>query len=530
MPTAPYRVALRILTRAVLALLLGLLLGPGSGTALAKGERKAGADKRPAAGGLDPREQAKQLLQAGVTALAAKDFSSASQSLTGAYRLAPSVATLFQLGELAAAQGRTTEAQDLMRRFLHDASEPAQSPALKEAQRILALPAQPSGEVSVIGERNAVILIDDRAVGVLPLPLPLLLPIGEHKVVIERDTLRLEDGVTVLAGRTVELRCQFHPGVVVATIPPALLVLTDYPALSGEPDKRLDQQLVQAAGQAHLTLLRQREALMQAPKLADCLAMTRCQLELAMQNLLHNVLLLKAAVRAGSTADWQLKVVLLDAMVGDAAAEIEKECPGCTAERAADLLAETAVAALKQGLLRPHGTLEVDSVPTGAEVTAGARSLGATPTRRAYFTGPAEVTLKYPGYKPKQATVTIQEGQTASLKLELERELVPALVAPPKVVTRTEILPRPRWRLGVGVAASALGVALVGLGGSALSVDGRCVPDSFVGGQCQSIYMTTGIGAGLIVGGVLLAAGGVTLLALPGKRHQVVVSSPSKSQ
>lgn len=249
-----------------------------------------------------------------------------------------------------------------------------------------------------------------------------------------------------------------------------------------------------------------------------------------MQNLLQNVLLLKAAVRAGSTADWQLKVVLLDATVGDAAAEIEKECPGCTAERAADLLAEAAAAALKQGLLRPHGVLEVVSVPAGAEVLAGARSLGATPTRRPYFTGPAEVTLKYPGYKPQQATVTIEEGQTASLKLELAREPVPAFVAPPKVVTRTEILPRPRWRLGVGVAASALGVALVGLGGSALSVNGSCVPDSFVGGQCQSIYMTTGIGSGLLVSGLLLVAGGVTLLALPGKRHQVVVSPAVSSQ
>ena len=75
-----------------------------------------------------------------------------------------------------------------------------------------------------------------------------------------------------------------------------------------------------------------------------------------------------------------------------------------------------------------------------------------------------------------------------------------------------------------------LGVALVGLGGSALSVNGSCVPDSFVGDQCQNIYMTTGIGTGLIVSGVLLVAGGVTLLALPGKRHQVVVSPASNSQ
>jgi hypothetical protein len=521
------RSASTLAPRSVLLVALGLLLCLGSGAALGKSERRGSSDRRPAAGELDPREQARQLFQAGVAALQAKDFSTAAQSLSGAYRLAPGPATLFQLGLLAAAQGRTVEAQDLMRRFLNDATEPEQSPAFKEAQRILALPTPPSGEVSVVGERSAVVLIDDRAVGVLPLSLPLLLPIGEHRLVLERDSLRLEDGVTVLAGRTIELRCQFHPGVVVATIPPALLLLTDYPGLSGEPEKQLEQQLGQAAGLARLTLLRQREALLQAPKLADCLPMMRCQLELAMHNLLQSVLLLKAAPRGGSGADWQLKVVLLDATVGDAAVSEEKECRGCTAERAAELLATTAAAALQQGLARRHGVLEVESVPPGAEVTAGGRALGTTPTRRPYFTGPVEVTLKYPGYKTKRATADVQEGQTANVKLELDKEVLPALVAPPPVVSRTVVLPRPRWRLGVGAAAQALGVALGGLGGSALSVDGHCVPDSFVGTQCQRLYTTTGVGSGLIVSGVLLVAGGVTLLALPGKRQQVVVAPPA---
>ena len=97
------RSASTLAPRSVLLVALGLLLCLGSGAALGKSERRGSSDRRPAAGELDPREQARQLFQAGVAALQAKDFSTAAQSLSGAYRLAPGPATLFQLGLLAAA-------------------------------------------------------------------------------------------------------------------------------------------------------------------------------------------------------------------------------------------------------------------------------------------------------------------------------------------------------------------------------------------------------------------------------------------
>src|SRR5262249_25769596 len=106
----------------------------------------------------------------------------AAQALSAAYRLWPSPETLYQLGALALAEGRTIEAQDAMRRYLRDTQDDEASPQRQEAQRILQLLAPPSGEVNIVGERAALVLIDDRLLGVLPLPLPLLLPIGEHRV------------------------------------------------------------------------------------------------------------------------------------------------------------------------------------------------------------------------------------------------------------------------------------------------------------------------------------------------------------
>lgn len=507
-----------------LLLLLGAWMLWPAGTLAAPPRKPARPDdKRPGAVPVDPREQAKQLLQAGQVALSAQDFPTAAQSLFGAYRLAPSVGTLFSLGQLALAQGRTVEAQDLMRRFVRDTAEAEGSPVLREAKRILALPQPPGGEVSIAGERNAVVLVDDRPVGVLPLPLPLLLPLGQHRVVVERDLLRLEQEVTVLAGRTLELRCQFHPGVMVVTIPPALLVLVDAPGLGDKPAAQLEQDVAQAALKVRLAVLKQKDALLQSPKQADCVNTLSCQVELMTQNLVQNALLLKATLRPGSKSDWQLHSSVLDATVGDAAVELQKECSSCSGERVEELLAQLANEALGPGLARPHSMVEIDSNPPGAEVSAGDKRLGVTPLRRSYFTGALELSFKRDGYHKKSAGLTVEEGKVASLKLDLEPGS--DVVAPPKLVMKTEILPRPRWRYVVGGAAMGLGVAMAGLGGSALSVDGHCVPDSFIGDNCQSLYMTSGVGSGLIVGGILLVGGGVVLLAVPGKRHTVLVPS-----
>ena len=348
-------------------------------------------------------------------------------------------------------------------------------------------------------------------------------------MVLEQGSQRLEDRVTVLAGRTAELRCQFHVGVVVVTLQPALLLLTDYPALTGEPLKRLEQAVAQATAGVRLGVVQRKDALVQAPKLADCASTLGCQIELANQNLVQYVLTVKAVVRKGTPADWQLQTALLDASVGEVAAELQKECSGCTADRVVELLGKSLAEVLKYGIGRPSGSLQIESTPDAAEVFVGKRSLGVTPLRRPYWVGPLTMTLRHPGYREYSAELAVKPSQTASLKLTLEPAAAADIVVPRRTVTRTEVLPRPRWRLAVGGAALGVGAGLVGLGISALSVSGQCVPDSFIGSQCQKLYTTDGIGIGLGIGGALFLAGGVVLLALPGRRHQVVetVDSPA---
>ena len=149
---------------------------------------------------------ATRLVEEGTEALRKQDYPGARRALGDALRASAGPEVLFQLGRLAVAEGRLAAAQDLMRRFLHDSSGEAEGPLQKEARSILAQPAGAQGEVAVLGARGAVVQVDERPVGSLPLALPLLLPLGPHRVTVELGTQRVEEQVKVLPGQLAEMR------------------------------------------------------------------------------------------------------------------------------------------------------------------------------------------------------------------------------------------------------------------------------------------------------------------------------------
>lgn len=177
--------------------------GPQDGEARPHRRGKGGARDAKAAA------EAERLVAEGQAALGAKDLAGARRALEQSLRVAASPEALFLLGQLAVAEGRLGFAHDLMRRFLHEQSGEPEGPQQKEAQKVLAQPAGPLGEVAVLGARNAVVAVDDRLVGVLPLALPLLLPVGVHRVTVELQGQRVEEQVRVLPGQLAEMR--FNP-------------------------------------------------------------------------------------------------------------------------------------------------------------------------------------------------------------------------------------------------------------------------------------------------------------------------------
>jgi hypothetical protein len=193
---------------AIAVLLAGSLAGEGA--AVANRSANGGESRAHRRGNGGPRDakaaaEAERLLAEGQAALGARDLAAARRALEQSLRVQASPEALFALGQLAVAEGRLGPAHDLMRRFLHEQSGEPEGPQHKEAQQVLLQAAGPLGEVAVLGARGAVVAVDDRLVGTLP----LLLPVGAHRVTVELGGQRVEEQVRVLPGQLAEMR--FNP-------------------------------------------------------------------------------------------------------------------------------------------------------------------------------------------------------------------------------------------------------------------------------------------------------------------------------
>lgn len=522
-----------------------LLAGLCAGLALTVcgvGAQAKSADGRPAAKrgrGSGLADRATQLREQGAAALSRKDWAAASEALTESYRLSPEGKTLYLLGQLAWSTGKTVAAQDLMRRFLADPSSAEDAAAKAEADKIVDQPRPASGDVLVVGERGSLVSVDDRVVGMLPLPLPLLLGSGDHKLTLEVNGRRLEGPVRVLPGRTSELRFNLSSDAVVARVVPAVVWVPDWKGVPGEAQKLLSKSVEQSVAKQKLSVVSKGMALVQAPRAAECLDQLQCLEQLATVN--EAGYTMTTSIEATGDllrGDWTMKLALIDAPTGDYAATADKRCERCTADQAAAMLEEATIALLQKGAARPKGTMEVLTDPPGADVLLIDRRLGQTPYVRAAFVGGYDVTLKLSGYPQVRQHVEIEDGKKATVRATLAPESKPAPpVTPPPVVAEVKPAPpvtppppspsparerRPIWRIATGASLLGVGVILGAYGISGLSLDGQCAPSP---DGCSRRYDTVGPGAAFLSIGIAAAAGGVVLLAIPGRQSAVRVAA-----
>ena len=518
----------------VCAVLLTLTFLPG--VTLARRSKDKGKDKGSAAShGLGDRARA--LRQQGITALAGKDFVSAADSLSQAYRVSPDADTLYQLGRLAWLSGRTVAAQDLMRRYLADPASNNDAAAKKDAEQIVEQPRPPSGEVAIVGERGALVLVDERVTGMLPLPLPLLLASGEHRVTLELAQRRIEGPVKVLPGRLSELRFNVNSDAVVSRVVPALVWLPDFKGVPAEAQRLLTQSIDQAVRKQRLSVVPKGVALAQAPRLADCLDQQDCQDKLTTVNE-ADYLLATSIEATGDLAlsDWTLRLSLLEASTGDYAAKLNEPCTRCSADQASATLDSLVGRLMREGMARPRGVLEVQSTPPGADVLLTERKLGQTPFQRAAFVGSYSLVVKQAGYKLHTATLVVEEAKKATMKVDLVTDSEPVkpppppppppvavapppppppvvVAPPPPAVVVADRAPRPLWRLALGASLIGAGFLVGGFGVSGLVQHGRPAdPDN------KTYFDTQDKGIALLSVGGVLAVGGAVLILIPGPK------------
>jgi hypothetical protein len=445
--------------------------------------------------------------------------------LTAAYRKSLNPKLLYQLGALAAAEGRSAEAQDLMRRYLAELSVESSTPEAKAAEQVASGVRVPSGEVDILGERGALVLVDDRLVGSLPLSLPLLVGAGEHQIQVERGRHHVKTPIKVLEGRGTVIRVNLSSHAAVVSQPPAVVLLPDFatdPALS----LRLFRLAEKGVRRANHAVFNTTVAKAHAPEQNPCLGTMECQVKLGQRNEIEFVLSMRvAAAGASNKPDYSLSLRLLDVSAGDFSAQVEKSCRACDAEQLGTAMSDAVAEAFQTGVGRTRGTLALGSQPPGATVLLAGRSLGVTPYLGPAWVGSQEVTVSLPGYLDERLTVTVAAGTVASYAVQLKPGVQPS--APPSAAAPASasvsvrdpnlIAGRPRGRFIAGAVITGVGV--VGLfAGIGLVVNNLLCFDFTGTGACSGASTNVQIGGAVAGGGIVVALTGALLMGVPGKK------------
>lgn len=470
-------------------------------------------------------------------AVASRDFASANRQLGDAYRKNPDPELLYHLGRVASAESKFVEAHDLLRRYLADPGRAQESTAnADDAQKLLRQARPPAGEISLLADPGALVVVDEHPVGVLPLPQPLLLTAGLHSLTLEYKSRKLASPVQVVSGRLLEMRFNAASSAVVFTLRPALLVVPVGSA-STLPDgiqRSISEPLEQAALAERLAVMPLDVALSNTPKLRDCLAQSDCRRDLARENKAEYVLSYEVKSRdATAQNSWQIDLAIHHATIRSPASTASKSCGPCTLEQATAGLRDTVGQLIAEGTHRKRGSVELSSEPPAAEVRdESGQVLGKTPLSLALFEGSYQLALVLTGFQPEKRRIEVGDNRRSTVSVPLQSdapEPAPAALKPPPVAVTPPPPPppplgrepRPVWRIATGSVAMALGLGLVGFGLSGVLLEDQCVrPPSNPLGACRQVYNSAPTGGGLMLGGIALTLAGVVLVAIPGPRRK----------
>jgi hypothetical protein len=465
----------------------------------------------------------KGLLARGLAAETAGDLGSAVELLSAAYRQSPQPEVLFHLGRIAVAEGRQLDAHDLFRRYLADPARQLDDAATRTAEKFVAQRPPPGGSVSVLSDPGALVLVDNRLIGTLPLPLPLLLSPGTHKVTLEFLDKKFESQVDVQLGRLIELRITRTSGTALLSVVPAILHLVDAKTLPDSTARLFAEALEQAARIEQHTLLDAERALVATPELAGCLVEPGCRRRLAQRNAAEFVLRQRTQVEpAAEGAAFKIELTLWRTAIAAPAATVALSCTPCDARQAAAKLKSSAARLFAEGLSRPFGTLALTTDPPDAEVRIDEQLLPRDAPGEALWAGTYALSVRRRGHAQEQRQLVIRDGEQATLHVRLERgERLAAESGMTSLDGRspTESRARPRWRLALGGTLLGLGVGLAVTGAVGLARDGQCVEAPLVeNAACPRLFTTQTAGAIGIGLGAALLGGGIALIVVPGRR------------
>jgi hypothetical protein len=490
-------------------------------------------------------QKARPLLDKAIAAMAIGDLPAAARALDSAYRSAPVPEVLLQLARLAQAEKRPVDTYDLYRRYAADPTRIPDEAAQREAETVLAAPQPPSGSLTINGPPSALVVVDGRPVGVLPLPQPLLLAPADHTLVLDLGNKRLDTPLPIAEGRLCEVRTS-RTGALLISVLPALLVLDEWPGVASESLRPFNEAIERAAIVQQMGVMPRAVALQKAADLESCLGTLSCQQQLARRSGLDYLLRSRvarspaagaaspaatptASPAASPTASWTLELNLYHVAVADPASSAQVTCEACTIEQAVARYRDALTDVLGRGLPRQFGTARISSFPAGATVAVGGHELGKAPLEVSLWEGQYELTLTHEGRKPARSQLAIAASQQIQVSVPLEPATEGDETAPPPAPSPTAVpasgrLPRPRWRLATGGAVLSFGAVLLTVGTGLLYLyknPDACypTPPTPPGAACKYYYDTQTSGSVTTAFGLAAGIAGGILLSLPGPRR-----------
>lgn len=447
------------------------------------------------------------LRQEGQQALTAGDLATAQERIAASFKLEPAPETLCWLGQIAQAQGESMRAADLYRRYL-DAAAAAQPGCDRDPLlRHIAEQTERGSEITVLGSSGALVFLDTRLVGSLPLNLPLLMSPGAHTIELQGATAAAPVPFTVKAKR--HLVITFGKSFpVIKEVPAALLLPLPAglaPPLSAAVRQAVQKGLAEEDKAALISPDAAGAALRRTRALASCLDEEECLAALvaavnARYAIRVHLELSPGADPGGGSAAYRLAVQLFDGPSGEWTPTAAGSCDSCSLAQAMEKLRDQTSQLMQQALNQARGKLVLTTQPPGASVMVNGRRRGTTPFEREAAVGTYQVSLAKSGYATTTDSVGIEDGVTARL-----HRVLPRLPDSSGAGKRRTVRAAAWTLLGLGTASLALGGTLWGLDGYQacdVAATRRCALE--LDSQTAGITLVAGGGAALLTSIVLL--------------------------
>lgn len=468
-----------------------------------------------------------QLRAAGVAALARGRSDEARRAFEQAYQQRAEDELLFLLGEVARVEHRGVEAADLHRRYLERGGAAVPPERRQRIERDLLALSADTVDVFVSGDHveGALLFVDGRLVGALPLALPLLLRPGQRALRLTQGRRTVATTQKLTARRPAKVRFSLTSSLTVWSLTRAALLQIACEGEAAQRAGKLEHALREAAAEVGVLLL-QREAQAQllttTPALSACVKDGRCPVALGPEADVPYLLRVRCeqsaaaaparpgAMRQTSTSDYRFQLALEDLTISALAAEDHWTCARCSEAQALAGLRRLTPQLLTQATSRPRGRLQITAKPKEALAYLDGRKLAETPFALEALAGEHALRLERPGSRPYTAQITIPDRDTLLLKLRLQ--------SLPRPARALQIM---GWSLlAAGLLSTAAGITLWALDGdpSLRILKEPCPSDANKPSCFEDVLGRQSALGPLIGGGVALGVGGL-LLGLDARRE-----------